>query len=560
MDSVVLVGRTEPETGQTEERESTRSALDFVHGLLQGAASGPPPLADLLRALARAFGAVAAGVAAPAEGTPLVRQREGPDGVRSRWPWEERPELLEEVRHSATAVPEPRADGSSWLFASAWAPASGGLLLWLEADAGRVWSAGEAAALALAAQALARLAGTAEGRSTPWAQALERARLQERLEDAARLTGKLAHDFGNTLTGILGFTELSLSQLPAEALPHRYVKEVWQAAHQGAQWIQKLQQFSRRRAAAAPPIELPVVVGLEEARGRAAWGPDVALHVSLPEGLPPVAVEADALRQALAQLLDNAREAIAGKGVVTLSARLTELSEADCRGLLGAAGPGPHVEVTVTDTGAGLSAETRGRLFHEPFYSSKVRRRGLGLAIVYGILQTYRGAIRFGPDPAQGTAVRLFLPAAAPPAAAPPPAGRGQGPRVLVVDDDPLVLRFICTVLDGAGLRTRSAAGGAEALAAYTAPDEPFRLVLADVAMPQMNGYELVRRLRLYDPDVNVLFISSDAARPVGAPDEETVCYPLLAKPFRAEGLLQAVRAALDRGRAPVGGTGKVTS
>jgi signal transduction histidine kinase/ActR/RegA family two-component response regulator len=557
MESVVLVGRTEPEPGQTEERDRTRPALDFVHGLLQGAAQGLPPLADLLRALAGAFGAVAAGVAAPAERTPLVRLREGLDSLQSRWPWEERPELLDEARRSATAVPERTADGLSWLFASSWAPASGGLLLWLEADAGRIWSAGEAAALALAAQALARLAGTPEAPSASWAQALERAHLQDRLEEAARLTGKLAHDFGNVLTGILGFAELSLSQIPADALPHRYVKEVWQAAHQGAQWIQKLQTFSRRRAAAAPPMALPVVVAMEEARVRAAWGPDVALHVSLPEGLPLVAVEGEALRQALAQLLDNAREAIAGKGVVTVSARLTDLSEADCRGLLGSAAPGPHVEITVTDTGAGLSAELRGRLFHELFYSSKVRRRGLGLAIVYGIVQTYRGAIRFGPDPAQGTRVRLFLPAGAPPpAVAPQAAARGQGPRMLVVDDDPLVLRFICTVLDGAGFCTRSAAGAAEALVAYTAPGEPFRLVLADVAMPQMNGYELVRRLRRHDSDVNVLFISSEA-RPAGALDEEMVRYPLLAKPFRAEGLLQAVRAALERGRAPVGAAGK---
>src|SRR5437867_148498 len=99
MDSVALVGRTErePEPGQPEERDRTRPALDFVHELLQSAAQGPPPLADLLRALASAFGAVAAGLAAPAEGTPLVRQREGLDRVRSRWPWEERPELLDEA-------------------------------------------------------------------------------------------------------------------------------------------------------------------------------------------------------------------------------------------------------------------------------------------------------------------------------------------------------------------------------------------------------------------------------------------------------------------------------
>jgi signal transduction histidine kinase/ActR/RegA family two-component response regulator len=537
-----------PVTGA--EQDHSRSALAFVHTLLD-AATRPPTCAEMLGELARAFGAEAAGLAAPAEANPVVRHREGPGAAPARGPWEDRPELLAEALRSPAALAVRAADGRAWLLAAAWAPAQGSLLLWLEAAGERAWSRAESAALALAAQTLARVSRAADAGTADWARALEKARLQEHIERAARLTGKLAHDFGNVLTGILGFAELSLSQLPPETLPHRYVKEAWQSAQQGALWVQKLQTFSRRRASApAVPTRLVPVIGPEEARLRAAWGPDVALHVALPEGLPPVAVEAEALRQALTQLLDNAREAITGQGVVTVSARLTELSAADCRELLGAAVPGPHVEITVTDTGAGLSAETRQRLFHELFFSTKVRRRGLGLALVYGILQTHRGAISFGPGPAQGTAVRLFLPAAPAQALAP-----GQGPRVLVVDDDPLVLRFMCTVLDGAGFRTRSAAGGAEALAAYGAPGEPFGLVLADVLMPQMNGYELARRLRRHDPDVNVLFVSSEAAHPHSAADEELRRCPLLPKPFRAEGLLQAVRAALDRGRSP----GRVT-
>lgn len=552
MDTAVPGQPTEPALATSAGQDHSRSALAFLHTLLHGAAARPRTLAELLRELAQAFGAEAAGLAAPAEANPTLRHREGPNAAPARWPWDERPDLAAEALRSPTALLGRTADGRAWLLAAAWAPTSGSLLLWLEADAQRVWSGEESAALALAAQALARLSVAPEAAPADWARSLEKARLHEHIEGAARLTGKLAHDFGNVLTGILGFAELSLSQIPPDSLPHRYVKEAWQSAQQGAQWIQKLQTFSRRRAAASPPVRLAPLIGVEEARLRAAWGPDVALHVALPEGLPPVAVEGEALRQALTQLLDNAREAISGQGVVTLSARPTELSAADCRELLGAAVPGPHIEITVTDTGVGLSSETRQRLFHELFFSTKVRRRGLGLALIYGILQTYRGAINFGPGPEQGTAVRLFLPAAAPPPAAPAPAP-GQGPRVLVVDDDPLVLRFMCTVLDGAGFRTRSAAGGAEALAAYGTPGEPFGLVLADVLMPQMNGYELARRLRRHDPDVNVLFVSSEAAHPQATPDDELRRCPLLPKPFRAEGLLQAVRAALNRGR-PSGG------
>jgi signal transduction histidine kinase/CheY-like chemotaxis protein len=524
--------------------DHTRAALEFVHGLLQRAAH-PPTAAELLRELGGAFGAWAAGLAA-SEGTPVVRLRQGQGDAPGRWPWEEQPGLLERVRHSPVGVAARTADGRTWLLAAVWTPAGADWLLWLEAEGERDWTPGESAALPLAGQALARLAGSAEGDRPDWARALERAQLQDRLEASARVTGKLAHDFGNVLTGILGFAELSLNQLPPDSLPHHYVREVWQAAQQGAQWIQKLQMFSRRRAAPTPPASLSSVVALEEARVRAAWGANVALHISLPEELPPLAVEGEALRQALAQLLDNAREAVSGRGVVTVSARVVELGEADCHDLLGGAVPGPHVEVTVTDTGAGLSTEARQRLLRELFYSTKVRRRGLGLAVVYGILQSYRGGLRFGPHPEQGTAVRLFLPAAAVPQAAGP---ASQGAMVLIVDDDPLVLRFMSAVLEGEGMRARAVAGGAEAFAAYVSASEPFALVLADIQMPQMNGYELARRLRRHDPGVNVLFISSEAGSPRGPHEEEATRFPLLPKPFRADGLVQAVRAALARGR-----------
>jgi signal transduction histidine kinase len=121
------------------------------------------------------------------------------------------------------------------------------------------------------------------------------------------------------------------------------------------------------------------------------------------------------LRQVLGQVLDNAGEAVRGPGTVTVAARTTVLTAADCLDLFGNARPGPHVEVTVTDTGVGLSPEARRRLLRDVFFSTKPQQRGLGLAIVYGLLHTLQGGFRLDGTPAGGTAVRLLLPVSPPP-------------------------------------------------------------------------------------------------------------------------------------------------
>src|SRR5207302_5461250 len=117
---------------------------------------------------------------------------------------------------------------------------------------------------------------------------------------------------------ILGFAELSLSQLPSDTLPHRFIKEVWQSAQKGANWVQKLQTFSRRRSEPCVPASVAAVVAEEEGRLHPAWAGTVTLQVALPPDLPPVAIEKEMLRQALTQLLNNAREAITGQGVITV--------------------------------------------------------------------------------------------------------------------------------------------------------------------------------------------------------------------------------------------------
>ncbi len=235
-------------------------------------------------------------------------------------------------------------------------------------------------------------------------------RFQERLQDAALMSGRVAHAFDNVLTGILGFAELTLSQVGPESPPHQYISEVLRAAQQGVGLTQELHLFSRCGTRGFGPTPLSLVLTEEEAR--LAETPGLDVQVDLPADLPPVAMDADALRQVLRNVLDNARES--GASSIKISGRRSELTGEACGEIIGCTGPGQVVELVVADTGSGLSAEARKRLFHEPFFTTKPRHRGLGLAIVCRILLAHGGGLRLELGPERGTVARVFLPVTKP--------------------------------------------------------------------------------------------------------------------------------------------------
>ena len=536
-------------------QDRSRSGLDFVQQLLAASESEAQPLPIVLQGLAAAFGAAGAGVAGIVADAPTVQERVRVDGQapsECRLPWLDQSELLNQVSQSLSAHPVRTAEGESWLLTGMGGPNEPGWLLWLEAPTERVWSHAEGAALALAGQALVRWLLSRGDQFPHWLGQWERLSRPRRLEAAMPVVRRLAHDFGNVLTGILGFTELALSQLAPNAASRRYLEEGYRATQQGVQLIDQLRLFSRRNAATSASASVIAVVRKEQLRLVEAWGASPHLEVALPVELPGVALDPELLRQALGQLLDNAREAIVGEGRITVSARATQLSATDCLELYGNPSPGPCVEVTVADTGCGLSAEARQFLFAEPLFSTKPRHRGLGLAMVYGIIHAHRGGIRVNTTPGQGTAIHLFLPPAAVPTASPKVAvraGAAAGPKVLVVDDDPHVLHYVQTTLEQAGYRVQAATSAADALASYQAAEaEPFGLVLSDVVMPQTTGVDLARRLLGQDAHANVIFMSGQV--PPGSLQDyfKGRQVDLLQKPFRPERLLGVVRAALARG------------
>jgi signal transduction histidine kinase/ActR/RegA family two-component response regulator len=529
--------------------DPSRAILNWLHQLLIRPAVEQPGLEDLLAELAAVFQVRAAGLVGLPDGSPLLHH---PSGLEGPWPWESDPDLLARVGQTATALTVLRPLGGSMLLTAQLFPDGSAWLLWL-ADERESWDEGTAAALALVLQVLARRSGS--GAAPPWSEHLDRLARQQRLEAVALVTRRLAHDFGNVLTGILGFTELALAQqIPSSTPLHSHLQEVHRAAQGGAQFINQLRLFSRRQAGSSRPSTLAPILAEEEARSRSACEAGLQLQILAPDDLPPVNMASEHLRMILGALLDNGREAVAGSGTVIVSARVVELSASDCLELYGSARPGTHVEVCVADTGGGLSPDVQRRLFSEPFITTRPRRRGFGLSVAYGLLHAQHGGIRLYQGE-RGVVARFVVPVA--PTRVVPSHLLGQeagtslngkpGERVLVVDDDPLILRLVSTTLEQAGYRVEAVSNAEDALQSYFShPGDPFRLVLSDVLMPRVNGVDLARRLLKRDANARVMFMSGQVSHDFTQAEFIQSPFELLTKPFHPEGLLRAVRSALD--------------
>ncbi|MBN9119075.1 MAG: HAMP domain-containing histidine kinase [Planctomycetes bacterium] len=294
-------------------------------------------------------------------------------------------------------------------------------VLWAEKPAGQPWTDAERSYLALAGKTIER----APTLSAVVGPVIDPERLNQRLTDAALIAGRMAHDFDNLLQGIIGFSDLTLPMLQPGSQAANFVTEIGKVGQRGIVFTQQLHHLSRSGQIKPNPGAVPLAVAKEEARLKPTTPLGVRFEKDYSLGLPAVAIEAGPLQIVLGHLMENAVEACPQGGVVRVFSRPVELTEADARGYLGRVGVGTHLQITVSDTGPGIKPEVRRRLFVEPFFTTKVRHRGLGLAIAYRVLCSHRGGILIEsvPSPGTGTQVRVVLPLATvrPPAVTPAP-------------------------------------------------------------------------------------------------------------------------------------------
>jgi PAS domain S-box-containing protein len=383
-------------------------------------------------------------------------------------------------------------------------------------------------------------------------------RQAQKMEAVGRLAGGIAHDFNNLLSVILGQAELMLSKAGTADTWRRRLEQLRHAAQSGAALTRQLLAFSRRQVLEPKVLDLNQVVRGTEDLLRRVIGEDVELVATLAPDLGSVRADPGQIEQVLMNLAVNARDAMPQGGRLTIETANVDLDEAFVRQHRGAA-PGPHVVLSVSDTGCGMDAETLAHVF-EPFFTTKPEGKGtgLGLSTVYGIIEQSGGSIRVSSEAGRGTSFRCYLPRveaapAAPQGAVAPLEHAPAHETVLLVEDEASLRELAREVLEAGGYTVLEAANGAEALALAERHNGDIHLLVTDVVMPRLGGRAVAERLASLRPRLRVLYLSGytdDAVLQQGVVAEDVA---FLQKPFTPDNLLGRVRQVLGARRAAAG-------
>ncbi len=372
----------------------------------------------------------------------------------------------------------------------------------------------------------------------------------QRLEAVGRLAAGVAHDFNNLLTVITGYTDLlAAGRVSPEGGGE--LAQIRDAADRAAGLTRQLLAFSRQQVLEPRVLNPNQVVNEVTTLLQRVIGEDVRLEIQTAPALGNVEVDQGQLGQVLMNLAVNARDAMPQGGTVTIGTADEAVDEAYAREHQPIE-PGPYVALWVTDTGAGMDAETRARVF-EPFFTTKPpgQGTGLGLSMVYGFVKQSGGFIWVESEPGRGTTFRIYLPRVdrkAQSAPAPAAAARraGAGETVLVVEDQPMLRNLVKRVLESHGYRTVVASDGATALEAAKTAIDRIALLVTDVVLPDLGGAEVAERLRAARPDLPVLFMSGYSRDAAEGRLLLTGRASFLPKPFTPNQLLEKVREALN--------------
>jgi signal transduction histidine kinase len=408
-------------------------------------------------------------------------------------------------------------------------------------------------------------AGASRRKSEAALQESERRRLEQaeqlqqtrRLEAIGRLAGGVAHDLNNLLTPILGYGEMLLGDM-SKADPRRpMVTEMNKAATRAADLVHQLLAFGRRQSLAIRPVDLNKVIRDMMPLMRRTIRESVAIELRLSPTTPAIAADIVQIEQVILNLVVNAQDAMPGGGTLTVATEKTFLegrSEQDASPLPA----GVYALLLVQDTGTGMDAETKARVF-EPFFTTKGlgEGTGLGLATVHGIVRQHKGDIALDSEPGMGTTFRVYFPAAAgvPEAgvveeggqAEPAEGEEGRAVTILLAEEDPLVRGLAGRLLARDGYAVLEAATGAEAEDLVTRSGTRIGLLVAEVVMPDVSGFELYDRLHATNPSLKVIYLYDDGGGERAWKDPESGV-DRVRRQFVAAELSDKVWEVLDRG------------
>ncbi len=387
----------------------------------------------------------------------------------------------------------------------------------------------------------------------------ERKRVQTQLEHVQRLeslgvlAGGVAHDFNNLLTGIIGNASLATYTLESEHAAQPMLKDILRAGERAAALTKQLLAYAGKGRFLATLIDLNGIAKDALAAARTSIeNPRVTLTLDLAPDLPKVEADPGQLHQVLLSLISNGIEAIVPEdsGNVEVRTRVERLTQAGSRGWEAGAflEAGHYVVVEVIDTGIGIDADTRTRIF-EPFFSTKFTGRGLGLSAVLGIVRQHNGAIALNSSPGSGTRFSVYLPVASGQLAEEPPIGDTEktldAGLILVVDDEQTVRETLRRALEHWNYSAILAENGQIALEVFPAIAAQVHAVILDLTMPVMGGEETLRHLRKIRADVPVILTSGYSQADAMRRMEGKGVSAFLQKPFTVDQVVVKLRNLL---------------
>jgi len=372
----------------------------------------------------------------------------------------------------------------------------------------------------------------------------------QRMDGIGAIAGGMAHDLNNALAPILMGIQLIRNKVSEPEI--RQMLGVMETnTHRGADMVRQVLTFARGRDGEREVLDLGRLIREMENILRQTMPKSITVEALVPTDLWSVLGNATQLHQALLNLCVNARDAMPKGGKLTLAADNVELTATDAKEIPGSK-PGPYVMLLVSDTGTGIPPEVLPRIF-EAFFTTKApgKGTGLGLSTIVRIVRNHGGFVSVKSEVGAGTSFDVYLPRAEPAPVIPQPtieAAResqpGRGELVLFIDDDRSVREMVAPILAEHGYRVLTAANGAEALALLGQHEREVRLVLTDIAMPVMDGLEMMEKLQVRWPELPIVLMSGTfeiekAPRPPKAAG-------FLTKPFRLEQLLSVIAEALQ--------------
>ena len=381
----------------------------------------------------------------------------------------------------------------------------------------------------------------------------EQFRQSQKLEAVGQLAGGVAHDFNNLLTVIMGYVEMLIMETHEMPTLAEYLQEIQYAAERAASLTSQLLAFSRRQIIQSRALDLNEVVAHSMRLLRRVIGEDIEVSTHLDPNLGRVRADPSHIDQVIMNLVVNARDAMSGGGKLTIDTANVMLDE-HYAGRHSGVKPGPYCLLAISDTGGGMTAETRERLF-EPFFTTKESGKGtgLGLSIVYGIVKQSGGEIMVYSELGKGTCFKIYLPMIEAPAEAAAAESSGLDLRgtetILVCEDETGIRRLVSHMLGRQGYRVLEAASPAEAVR-IAGDGERVDLLLTDVVMPETNGFELAAELRRIQPQCKVVYMSGYTDNRVSGSWNLDRGTPFLQKPFTAANLRQKLREALGKAMA----------